>query len=157
MDAMKQSGPWSSLGSGSLMLVVVMYFLQLGWMKFRPLKLDLTLKVKAMPPTHSPTHPPPHPRPPPTPTTHLPHPYPPTSPTPTHPPPPSHPHPPHPTPNPPSSPTPNPDPQQKTKTKKIRILTKVLCTSGPNLVILAWMADELWCGQAQKGANMDFG
>ena len=34
--------------------------------------------------------------------------------------------------------------------KTIGILTKVLCTSGPNLLILAWMADELWCGQAPK-------
>ena len=40
--------------------------------------------------------------------------------------------------------------------KTIGILTKVLCTSGPTLVILAWMADDLWCGQAAKGVNMDF-
>ena len=29
--------------------------------------------------------------------------------------------------------------------KTIGILTNVFCTSGPNLVILAWMGDELWC------------
>ena len=28
--------------------------------------------------------------------------------------------------------------------KTIGILAKVFCTSGPNLVILAWMGDELW-------------
>ena len=33
------------------------------------------------------------------------------------------------------------------------ILTKVLCTSGPNLVVLAWTGDEFLCGQAQ---NFDF-
>ena len=32
--------------------------------------------------------------------------------------------------------------------KKIGILTKVFCVSHPNLVILAWTADELSCGQA---------
>ena len=30
------------------------------------------------------------------------------------------------------------------------------CTSGPNLVILAWMVDALWCGQAQNVVNFDF-
>ena len=40
--------------------------------------------------------------------------------------------------------------------KTIRILTNVFCTSGPNLVILAWMGAELWCGQAQNGVNFDF-
>ena len=30
----------------------------------------------------------------------------------------------------------------------IGILTKVFCSSGPNLVILAWMGDKLWRGQA---------
>ena len=39
--------------------------------------------------------------------------------------------------------------------KTIGILTNVFCTSGPNLVILAWMGDELWCGQAQNGVNFD--
>ena len=33
--------------------------------------------------------------------------------------------------------------------KIIGILTKMFCTSGPNLVILAWTGDELWCRQAQ--------
>ena len=32
---------------------------------------------------------------------------------------------------------------------KIRILTKVFCTSDPNLVILAWTGDEFWHGQTQ--------
>ena len=36
------------------------------------------------------------------------------------------------------------------------ILPKVVCTCGPNLVILAWMGDELWCGQAQDEVNVDF-
>ena len=40
--------------------------------------------------------------------------------------------------------------------KTIGILTKVVCTPGPDLVILAWMGDELWCGQAQNGVNLDF-
>ena len=46
---------------------------------------------------------------------------------------------------------------QKTKQKKtMRILTNVFCISGLNLMILAWMGDELWCGQAQNGVNFDF-
>ena len=40
--------------------------------------------------------------------------------------------------------------------KNNRIFTKVFCTTGPKLVILAWMDDELWCGQAQNGVNFDF-
>ena len=36
------------------------------------------------------------------------------------------------------------------------ILTKVFCTSGPNLVVLAWTDDELSRGQAQNGVNFDF-
>ena len=40
--------------------------------------------------------------------------------------------------------------------KTIGILTKLFCTSGPNLVVLAWMGNELWCGQAQNGLNADF-
>ena len=40
--------------------------------------------------------------------------------------------------------------------KNIRILTKVFCTSGPNLVVLAWTGDELSRGQAQNGVNFDF-
>ena len=35
-------------------------------------------------------------------------------------------------------------------------LNQWFCTSGPNLVILTWMGDELWCGQAQNGVNFDF-
>ena len=38
----------------------------------------------------------------------------------------------------------------------IEILTKVFCTSGPNLVMLAWTGDELSHGQTQKGVNFDF-
>ena len=38
----------------------------------------------------------------------------------------------------------------------IGILTKVFCTFGPNLVILAWTGDELSRGQAQNGVNFDF-
>ena len=40
--------------------------------------------------------------------------------------------------------------------KMTGILTKVFCTFGPNLVILAWTGDELWHGQAQNGVNFDF-
>ena len=40
--------------------------------------------------------------------------------------------------------------------KIIGILTKVFCTSGPNLVTLAWTGDELSPGQAQNGVNWDF-
>ena len=40
--------------------------------------------------------------------------------------------------------------------KTIGILTKVFCTSGPNLVVLAWTGDELSLGQAQNGVNCDF-
>ena len=32
----------------------------------------------------------------------------------------------------------------------------IFFTSGPNLVILAWMGYELWCGQAQDGVNSEF-
>ena len=39
--------------------------------------------------------------------------------------------------------------------KTIGFLDKVFCTSGPNVVTLAWMGDELWCGQAQDGVNFD--
>ena len=35
-------------------------------------------------------------------------------------------------------------------------LNQGFCTSGPNLVILAWMGDELWCGQAQNWVNFYF-
>ena len=40
--------------------------------------------------------------------------------------------------------------------KTTGILTKVFCISGPNLVILTWTGDELWCGKAQNGVNFDF-
>ena len=36
------------------------------------------------------------------------------------------------------------------------ILTKVFCTSGPNLVVLVWTGDELSYGQAQNWVNFDF-
>ena len=38
----------------------------------------------------------------------------------------------------------------------IGILTKLFSTSGPNLVILALMDNELWCWQVQNGINSDF-
>ena len=38
--------------------------------------------------------------------------------------------------------------QGRSPLKIIWILTEVFCISDPNLVILAWMADELSCGQA---------
>ena len=40
--------------------------------------------------------------------------------------------------------------------KTIEILTKVFCTSGPNLMVLARTGDELSHGQAQNGVNFDF-
>ena len=40
--------------------------------------------------------------------------------------------------------------------KTIGTLTKVFCTSGPNLVVLAWMGGELSRGQAQNKASFDF-
>ena len=36
------------------------------------------------------------------------------------------------------------------------ILTKLFCTSGPNLVVLAWTGEELLRRQAQNGVNFDF-
>ena len=36
------------------------------------------------------------------------------------------------------------------------ILTKIFCTFGPNLVILAWTGDELSCGQPQNEVNFYF-
>ena len=35
-------------------------------------------------------------------------------------------------------------------------ITKLFCTSGPNLVVLAWTGDELLRGQAQNGVNFYF-
>ena len=46
--------------------------------------------------------------------------------------------------------------QAQSTPKIIKMLTKVFCTSGPNLVILAWTGDELLRGQAQNGVNFDF-
>ena len=40
--------------------------------------------------------------------------------------------------------------------KTIGTFTKLFSTSGPNLVILAWMGSELWSGQAQNLVNSDF-
>ena len=40
--------------------------------------------------------------------------------------------------------------------KTIGILNRVFYTSGSNVVILAWMGGELWCGQAQNWVNLDF-
>ena len=34
--------------------------------------------------------------------------------------------------------------------------TKLFCTFGPNLVVLAWTGEELLRGQAQNGVNYDF-
>ena len=52
-------------------------------------------------------------------------------------------------------PTPTPQKKPKTKTKHNHEDLKVICTSGLNLMILAWMADELWCGQTQNEVNLD--
>ena len=46
--------------------------------------------------------------------------------------------------------------QTQSTPNMICILTKVFCTSGPNLVILAWTDDELSPGQAQNEVNFDF-
>ena len=46
--------------------------------------------------------------------------------------------------------------QVRSNPKIIGILTKVFCTSGPNLAILAWTSDELSHGEAQNGVNVDF-
>ena len=46
--------------------------------------------------------------------------------------------------------------QARSTPKIIGMLTIVFCTSGPNLVILAWTGDELSRGQAQNGVNFDF-
>ena len=45
--------------------------------------------------------------------------------------------------------------QAQSTPKTIGILTKVFCTSGPNLVVLAQTGDELSHGQAQNGVNFD--
>ena len=46
--------------------------------------------------------------------------------------------------------------QAHSTTKTIGILTKVFCTSGPILVVLAWTGDELSRGQGQNEVNFDF-
>ena len=46
--------------------------------------------------------------------------------------------------------------QAQSTSKTTGILTKVLSTSGPNLVALAWTGDELSRRQAQNGVNFDF-
>ena len=46
--------------------------------------------------------------------------------------------------------------QVQSTPKTIGILTKVFCTSGPNLVVLARTGDELSHGQAQNGVDFDF-
>ena len=46
--------------------------------------------------------------------------------------------------------------QAQSTPKTIGILTKVFCTSGPNLVVLAQTGDELSHGQAQNGVNFYF-
>ena len=46
--------------------------------------------------------------------------------------------------------------QAQSTPKTIEILTKVFCTSGPNLVALARTGDELSHGHAQNGVNFDF-
>ena len=46
--------------------------------------------------------------------------------------------------------------QAQSTPKTIGILTKVFCTSGPNLVVLAPTGDELLHGLAQNGVNFDF-
>ena len=53
-------------------------------------------------------------------------------------------------------PHPPPPPQKNQKTKNNRDLNQAISTSDPNLVILAWMGNELWCGQAQYGVNVTF-
>ena len=38
----------------------------------------------------------------------------------------------------------------------IGMLTKLFCTSRPNLVVLAWTGDEFLREQAQNGVNFQF-
>ena len=40
--------------------------------------------------------------------------------------------------------------QNQSSPKLTGILIVLRCIFGPNLVILAWTTDELWCGQAQN-------
>ena len=46
--------------------------------------------------------------------------------------------------------------QNQSSPKLIGISTVLRCIFGPNLVILAGMADEKWCEQAQNEAKFDF-
>ena len=46
--------------------------------------------------------------------------------------------------------------QNQSSPKLTRILTVLRCIFGPNVVILAWTADELWCEQAQNEVKFDF-
>ena len=46
--------------------------------------------------------------------------------------------------------------QNQSSPKLIGISTVLRCIFGPNLVILAGMADEKWCEQAQNDAKFDF-
>ena len=46
--------------------------------------------------------------------------------------------------------------QTQSTPKTIGILIKVFCTSGPNLVVLAWTGDGLSHGQAKNGVNFYF-
>ena len=46
--------------------------------------------------------------------------------------------------------------QAQSPPKTIGIFTKVFSTSGPNVVALAWMGDDLSRGQAQNGVSFDF-
>ena len=46
--------------------------------------------------------------------------------------------------------------QNQSSPKLIGILTALRCIFGPHLVILAWMADEKWCAQAQNEEKFDF-
>ena len=46
--------------------------------------------------------------------------------------------------------------QAQSTPKTIEILTKVFCTRGPNLVVLAWTGDVLSRGQTLNGVNFDF-
>ena len=46
--------------------------------------------------------------------------------------------------------------QNQSSPKLIGIWTVLRCVFGPNLVILAWTADELWCEQAQYEVKFAF-
>ena len=46
--------------------------------------------------------------------------------------------------------------QNQSSPKLTGILTVLRCIIGPNLVILTWTTDELWCGQAQNEVKFEF-